>query len=109
MPVYNKADIVGRCARAMLEAAAHADGAGVPVEVIFVDHCSTDGADQRVRDEIARAGGAARLLTHRGGTVSAVRNAGVRAASAPLLCFIDSDCLVHRSFDARPRGRRAAA
>jgi GT2 family glycosyltransferase len=113
MPVHNKAALAARCAGALLEAAAEAERRQVAVEVLFVDHCSTDGADVQLREEIVRApvGVRARLIAHSGGTVSAVRNAGVRASRAPLLCFVDSDCLVPRSFltDVVATGRETGA
>lgn len=80
VPNYNK----GRTLRACL-AAVYAQ-THPPAEVIVVDDASTDDSREIARDFPCR------LIAHptnRG--VSAARNAGAAAATAPLLFFVDSD------------------
>ena len=83
LPVHNRADVLGHAIQSVLDQTLN------EWELIVVDDGSTDGsvavaksfADQRIR-VIA-------LETNRGG--NAARNAGVRAATAPLIAFLDSD------------------
>jgi len=78
----NGAAGLGRCLTALA-----AQRGGVGLEVIVVDDGSTDDTS-----EVARAGGA-RVIRHevnRG--IGAARNTGVRAASAPVVAFVDDDC-----------------
>jgi len=83
LPVHNRADVLGRAIQSVLDQ--HLND----FELIVVDDGSTDGslavaqsfADPRIR--------IIELGENRGG--SAARNAGIRAASAPLIAFLDSD------------------
>ena len=84
VPVFNKAALFRQCAESIV-AAAEQSG----VEVIFVDHGSTDGAG-----EIARSFAGTVVVDHRGGTVASVRNAGARRARGTILCFLDSDVTI---------------
>jgi glycosyltransferase involved in cell wall biosynthesis len=79
----NGAAGIDRCMRALDVQTIHSE-----LEVIVSDDGSTD-----CTSEIARAWGATviRHVTNRG--VSAARNAGVNAASAPIIAFIDDDCV----------------
>jgi glycosyltransferase involved in cell wall biosynthesis len=83
LPVHNREDVLGRAIHSVL------DQTLADFELIVVDDGSTDSsaavaqsvADPRIR--IIELGG------NRGG--NAARNAGVRAATAPLIAFLDSD------------------
>lgn len=61
-------------------------------EVIFVDDGSTDDS-ARIAQEFAARLGCLRVVTGVGGGPGAARNLGWRAASHPLIWFIDSDCV----------------
>src|SRR5690348_6937914 len=83
LPVHNRADVLSRAISSVMEQRL------IEWELIVVDDGSTDRsvevaqsfADERVR--------VLRLETNRGG--NAARNAGIRAAKAPLIAFLDSD------------------
>jgi glycosyltransferase involved in cell wall biosynthesis len=67
-------------------------------EIVVVDDGSTDTTPQVVRDA-GRGPVRVRMVrfdANRGR--SAARNAGIRAAEAPLIAFVDSDILVRREF-----------
>lgn len=80
--------------RPCLEAVARidADGASGLREVIFVDDGSTDES-ARIAQEFAGRIGTLRVVSGAGGGPGAARNLGWRAASHPLIWFIDSDCV----------------
>lgn len=86
IPTYNRAAL---CARAVRSALAQTLK---DVEVIVVDDGSTDGTRERLASEF---GSAVRVLCQSNAGVSAARNAGVRAARAPLIAFLDSDDTWH--------------
>ena len=102
LPVHNRADVLPRAIHSVLDQELR------EFELIVVDDGSTDGSadatgsfgDERIK--------LIRLGRNRGGNVA--RNAGVRAASAPLIAFIDSDdrylpnklAWVAAEFDRRP-------
>ena len=83
LPVHNRADVLGRAIQSVLDQ--HLKN----FELIVVDDGSNDGsvavaklpADPRIR--------IIELGENRGG--NAARNAGIRAAQAPLIAFLDSD------------------
>jgi glycosyltransferase involved in cell wall biosynthesis len=83
LPVHNRADVLGRAIESVI------DQSLKEWELIVVDDGSTDDsvavaksfADPRI--EIIELG------TNRGGNTA--RNAGIRAAQAPLIAFLDSD------------------
>lgn len=58
------------------------------LEVIVVDHQSTDGTG-----DLARKAGA-KVIEKVGGTIASVRNAGARIAIGEVLAFVDADCTV---------------
>lgn len=83
LPVHNRADVLARAIQSVLDQSLR------DFELIVVDDGSTDAsasvprsfADTRIR--------IIELGSNRGG--NAARNAGVRAATAPLIAFLDSD------------------
>jgi GT2 family glycosyltransferase len=86
IPVFNKRDFVAASLASVAKAAARAGD----VQIVIIDHCSTDGSyelacEYRDRAVVERVSG---------GTISAVRNYGARLATGSLLVFIDSDCVV---------------
>jgi glycosyltransferase involved in cell wall biosynthesis len=81
VPSYNYARFVGRAIRSAVEQT------HPPVEVVVVDDGSTDGTDEVVRS----FGPPVRLLSQANRGVSAARNAGVAATTAPLVAFLDAD------------------
>ena len=85
VPAYNEEVMLGATLRALR---ASADALGERYEVIVVDDASTDSTA-----DVARANGAmvVRVELHK---ISAVRNAGARAAKGDLLVFVDADTLV---------------
>ena len=83
LPVHNRADVLSRAIQSVLDQDLR------DFELIVVDDGSSDEsvtvagsfADQRIRT--------VQLPSNRGGNVA--RNAGIRAAQAPLIGFLDSD------------------
>jgi GT2 family glycosyltransferase len=86
VPVFNKRDLLRRSLDSIVEAARRCGR----VELILVDHYSTDGSWQLLREYLNDAT-VARLS---GGTISAVRNYGARLARGRLLSFLDCDVVV---------------
>lgn len=86
IPVFNKRDFVAISLESVVTAAERAGN----VEIIIVDHQSTDGSYEVALAYAQRA----TVLRMAGGTISAVRNFGARHATAPVIAFIDSDVVV---------------
>ncbi len=84
VPAYNAAATIGDCIAALRRQSY--DG---PVELIVVDDGSTDDTAA-----LARAAGAT-VINAPHGHAAAARNAGLRAATGPLICFTDADCAPH--------------
>ncbi|MEO8455700.1 MAG: glycosyltransferase, partial [Sphingomicrobium sp.] len=83
LPVHNRADVLGRAMQSVL------DQSFRDFELIVIDDGSTDASVA-----VAKSFGDSRMKIielgqNRGG--NAARNAGVRAAQAPLIAFLDSD------------------
>jgi glycosyltransferase involved in cell wall biosynthesis len=78
----NGADGVRCCLRALDQQTIRPD-----LEVIVVDDGSADDTS-----DAGRAGGAVVITHDRNRGASAARNSGLRAASAPLVAFLDDDC-----------------
>ncbi len=101
IPVYNGAATLARCLEAL------ARSRGVTWECLVVDDGCTDASIA-----IARRWNARVIQTSQPGCGPAqARNRGARAATAPLLCFLDADVLVRpetlaefvAAFEANPR------
>jgi GT2 family glycosyltransferase len=84
IPAYNAEATIGACVQAVRDQAFEG-----PVELIVVDDGSTDGTAAA-----ARAAGAIVITTPRG-RPAAARNAGLRAACGPIICYTDADCAPH--------------
>ena len=89
VPIYNKIGFLRDSLDSIVAAATRHGN----VELVFVDHQSTDGSWELLSEYAAVAS----IHRMRGGTISAVRNFGVRQARARLLAFIDCDCVVPSS------------
>jgi glycosyltransferase involved in cell wall biosynthesis len=86
IPVHNKVRHIGACLDSVTEAA-HRHG---NVDILVVDHHSTDGS----RAVVERYGAALRIVDLEGGTIAAVRNLGARLTRGALVSFLDCDCVV---------------
>ena len=85
IPAYNEEAVLEQTLRTLL---ASVEAIGAPYEVIVVDDASTDRTA-----EIARSFGVA-VVSINLRKISAVRNAGARAAQGEMLIFVDADTLV---------------
>ncbi len=82
IPTYNRADRVPRAVASVIEQSFE------DKEILVVDDGSRDGTRQALEPFLGRI----RLLRHESNLgVSAARNTGIRASSAPLVAFLDSD------------------
>src|SRR5512138_835074 len=86
IPVHNKVRHVGACLDSVIDAARRHGN----VDVVVVDHQSTDGS----RAVVERHRGAARIEELEGGTIAAVRNYGARLTRGSLVSFLDCDCVI---------------
>lgn len=104
VPVYNKRAFIEAAAGSVVAAAVA--GAETPgdVEVLLVDHQSTDGSREACERLAAAHPQVARVLVQpAGGTISDVRNAGVAAARGGWLVFFDADIVVPADYFRRLR------
>src|SRR3954453_2392980 len=83
LPVHNRADVLGRATRSVLDQTLKA------FELIVVDDGSTDESVKVAKSYADPRIKVIELGTNRGGNVA--RNEGIRAAKAPLIAFLDSD------------------
>src|SRR5688572_24025573 len=86
IPTCNRSELL----RAGILSLTQAQPANGKYEVLIVDNGSTDGTPAMV-DELRSAGHPVRLICEQRKGVSFARNAGVRAARAPLIGFMDDD------------------
>lgn len=86
IPVHNKVRHVGACLDSVV-AAARRHG---KVDVVVVDHQSTDGS----RAVVERHRGAVRIEELEGGTIAAVRNHGAGLTRGRVISFLDCDCVI---------------
>ena len=66
---------------------------GRPFEIIAVDDGGADGSSRWLREQAAA--GRLTLVTGPGRGAAAAINAGIRAASHPIICQVDQDVIVH--------------
>ncbi|PVZ04245.1 glycosyltransferase family 2 protein [Actinomycetospora cinnamomea] len=83
VPTRDRPDRLAVCLAAL------EDQDATDLEIVVVDDASRDA--RAVADVVARAP-RARLVAGAGRGPAAARNAGVRAARAPVVCFTDDDC-----------------
>ncbi|HSN77068.1 MAG TPA: glycosyltransferase [Anaerolineae bacterium] len=89
VPVYNGADVIGRC----LDALAGQSVALDQFEIIVVDDGSLDDTGQRVAQWVScNPASQVRLVRQPHAGPAAARNQGAAIAQAPLLLFTDADC-----------------
>lgn len=84
VPVYNVEGYIDRCLGSLREQTLE------DIEVICVNDGSTDESAARLADWASRDG-RIRIIDKTNGGLSSARNAGIDAASSPLVCFLDSD------------------
>lgn len=83
IPAYNAADTLGRAVESVL-------AQGVPAQVIVVDDGSADdtvAVAEALRDRCPSL----LVISQSNGGAASARNAGIRFAAAPYLCFLDAD------------------
>ncbi len=85
IPTYNRATLVTRAIRSVLDQEEPAD------EIIVIDDGSTDETSQVLKT----FGDAIRLVRRKNGGVSAARNSGIAQARYPWIAFLDSDDVWH--------------
>jgi glycosyltransferase involved in cell wall biosynthesis len=88
----NRCEVLSRAIESLLAQ----DAGEIRYEVIIVDNGSTDQTQHVVRSSIARGHTNLRLLFEGTPGTSHGRNAGIKAALAPLLAFTDDDAAVDR-------------
>ena len=86
----NEGERLVRC----LESVRAMAGIGGPVELIYVDSASTDGSPDRA----AALGATVITVQPERPSAALGRNAGWRAAHAPLVLFLDGDTILHPRF-----------
>jgi glycosyltransferase involved in cell wall biosynthesis len=91
VPTFNRATRLG----VLLQDLSALQSGALEYEVLIVDNGSTDHTSTTVREQMARDARVHYLVERRPGA-SCARNAGIAAAAAPILAFIDDDV--------RPRG-----
>jgi len=84
IPALNSVETIGRCLQSVSQ---YSDPGNV--EIIVVDNGSTDGTVEKACEFDVRI-----VRVPIDGFVSRVRNQGAELARAPLIAFLDSDCLV---------------
>lgn len=85
IPAYNRAGCIGEAIESAL-----AQETSFPFEIIVVDDGSTDGT----ATVAGSYGEPVRVITKENGGPASARNAGILAARAPLIAFLDSDDLM---------------
>src|SRR5437016_12535385 len=89
IPAYNEEKYLGRLLDSVAVARARYIGSPDAVQIIVADNESTDHTADIARAHNCRV---VSVAIHR---IGAVRNAGARAATRDILCFIDADARIH--------------
>lgn len=84
VPVYNVEPYLRQCLDSLINQTLH------DIEIICVDDGSTDGSPV-ILQEYAAKDERIRIITQKNAGLSAARNAGMRAMTAPYVMFCDSD------------------
>lgn len=87
VPVLNKVRYLRTSLASILSAAETAGD----VDVVVIDHGSSDGSRELAA---SLCEGRANVIERASGTIGALRNAGSRLGSAPVISFIDGDCVL---------------
>ena len=95
IPVYNTVSWLDRCLESVLGQSFQ------DIEVLCVDDCSTDGSWEILQKWSERDNRVVIISLPENRGVSAARNAGIDAARAPYLGFVDSDDTIDKFFYAR--------
>jgi len=85
IPAHNEESFIGTCIASVLATGWPGDH----LEILVIDHQSTDATAM-----VARAAGARVLSAARGMKIGAVRNVGLAAAHGEFVAFVDADCTV---------------
>jgi glycosyltransferase involved in cell wall biosynthesis len=88
IPAYNCERTVGACLDSL------AANTGARFDVLAVEDHSTDGT----LDRIEKCGGCRLLQTPRNSGPGSARNLGARISKAPILLFLDADCVAPRDW-----------
>lgn len=94
VPIYNKLPFISSGVGSVADAVQVHKAAAL----WLVDHGSTDGSYELL---LARFGDRATVMRVSGGTISSVRNLGAQQGEAPLLSFMDCDCVVPSDYFTR--------
>lgn len=93
IPVYNVKEYLGDCVRSVQNQTL------TDLEIILVDDGSTDGSGD-LCDALARQDSRIRVIHQKNAGPGMARNAGIEAAKAPYIAFMDSDdTLHHRAYE----------
>ena len=92
VPVYNRAHCIGNLVETLNQQTFR------DFHVILVDDGSTDGSSQVIRELLPKASFPYTLIEKENGGAGSARNAGLRAATAQWISFIDSDDGLHPEF-----------
>jgi glycosyltransferase involved in cell wall biosynthesis len=87
IPAYNATATIGACLAAVRAAMAEWGSA----ELVVIDNGSTDGTYDKAIKLCSSMG---RVLQEPEASIGRLRNLGAAATTGPILCFIDSDCLI---------------
>lgn len=94
LPTFNKLAFLPRCADSVIAAAERRPD----VEIIFIDHGSTDGSWQFVQRLAASHPSLVRAIQSQGGSIAELRNRGAATADGDILVFFDSDVDVPKDY-----------
>ena len=89
IPTFNRADIVVKCVRSVL------DTAWPDLEVVVVDDCSTDNTQEALSSAFGGDPRVVRIRNERNSLSAHSRNHGASVATGDYLFFLDDDNIVH--------------